>query len=74
LAAAAVCFDSCINPGLQPAVQTYLLAQLYQQLVPTANIDPKALAQAAAAFTTLDGFQAQVQTFILCNIATAVGA
>lgn len=75
LSAAATCFAQCIPDGMQPVVQTYLLAQLLNQLNPSFSTDPKVLAQqaAAAGFTTLFGTEGFVQAFILCNIATAVG-
>lgn len=56
------CFD-CIPSGLLPAVQTYLLA-----VIAGGSLDPKVLMAQAAAFQALDGFQAEVQTYLLCQI------
>lgn len=77
LAAAAVCFDSCISPGAQLAVQSYLLAQILNQLN-GASTDPKVILAAATAspnsFLQLEGVQQEVQAYLLCQIASASGA
>lgn len=66
LANAAKCFDSCIPPGEQLAVQTYLLA-----VIAGGSLDPSVLANAAKCFDTCipQGEQLAVQNYLLCQIA-----
>lgn len=77
LAGAAVCYDSCIPPGMQAAVQSYLLAQLLNALN-GASTDPKVILAAATAypnsFLQLEGMQQEVQAYLLCQLAAASGA
>lgn len=73
LTTAAQCFDCSIPPGLSSAVITYLLASISNNLAGT-SMDPNVLANAAKAFVGLEGNQAAVQSYLLCQIATAVGA
>lgn len=56
------------------AVQNYLLAQIAHTLNGTISTDPAVLAQNAAGFTALFGLEAQVQLYLLCQIATSSGA
>jgi len=65
LADAAKCFDSCIPPGDQLAVQTYLLA-----VIAGVALDPSALANAARCFQQCipKGEQLAVQNYLLCLI------
>ena len=73
LADAAKCFQSCIPAGMQPAVQTYLLA-----VIAGGSLDPKVLLAAATtpgkSFLVLEGVQQEVQAYLLCQIASASGA
>jgi len=77
LANAAVCYMECIPDGAQAAVTNYLLAQLLNQLN-GASTDPKVILQAATAypnsFLQLEGVQDAVQSYLLCQLATASGA
>lgn len=71
LANAARCFDSCIPPGMQLAVQTYLLAQIANAAVGTST-DPSVLAKAASGFIApLSGMQLEAQVYLLCQLANA---
>ena len=74
LANAARCFEQCIPPGGQLAVQTYLLAQIANSLNSAISTDPSALATAASSYMRLTGFQLEVQAYLLCQIASASGA
>lgn len=62
---ASACFDSCIPPGKQLAVQTYLLA-----VIAGGSLDPNVLMQAASCFESCipSGMQLPVQNMLLCNI------
>lgn len=73
LATASACFESCIPDGMHWAIQTYLLAQIANTLAGTST-DPGTLANLARCFRCLDGNQAAVQAYLLCQIATASGA
>lgn len=53
-----------IPEGMMPAVQTYLLAVLAG-----VSLDPDVLSANATAFRKLDGQQAAVQAYLLCQIA-----
>lgn len=59
---------------MQGAVQTYLLAQMANSLNSAISTDPSVLAKQAAGFTTLFGVQSEVQTYLWCQIAQAIGA
>jgi hypothetical protein len=72
LASAAQCFDSCVPPGMQQALQTYLLAQIANSVAGTST-DPEVLAQQASCFFCNYGMDAPIQTFLLCKIVTALG-
>lgn len=65
LIAGAKCFDQCIPPGMQAAVQTYLLA-----VIAGGTMDPRELAHAARCFESCipRGEQLAVQNFLLCQI------
>lgn len=65
LANQARCFDSCIPPGEQLAVQTYLLS-----IIAGGSTDPKVLADAAKCFVSCipEGHQIAVQNYLLCQI------
>lgn len=67
LAQAAACFDKCIPPGDQLAVQTYLLAVIAGE-----SIDPNALMQKAACMKCIPkGMQLEVMLYLLCQIVNA---
>lgn len=70
---AARCFEQCIPPGDQQAVQTYLLAQIANSLAGTST-DPQTLAGLSAPFLRLKGIEQDVQLYLLCAIASASGA
>jgi hypothetical protein len=63
---AATCYNDCIPPGMQAAVQTYLIA-----VMNGGTTDPKVLlAEAiAAGFDKLQGTNAIVDTYLLCSLA-----
>jgi hypothetical protein len=65
LANAARCFDSCIPPGEQLAVQTYLLLQ-----ISGLSLTPQQLADAARCFQQCipKGEQLAVQNYLLCQL------
>jgi hypothetical protein len=64
---AAACFDKCIPPGMQSAVQTYLLA-----VIAGGSLDPQVLMDAAKCFKCIPpGELAGVQAMLLCNILNA---
>lgn len=64
---AAACFDSCIPPGEQAAVQTYLLA-----VIAGGSLDPKELMAQAKCFKCIpQGMLAEIQAYLLCQIANA---
>lgn len=65
LAAASRCFDTCIPPGDQPAVKTYLLAQI------AGVTDPSVVANNARCFSSCisQGAQADVQAYLTAVIA-----
>jgi len=73
LATAAQCFEACVPDGMHQPIQTYLLAQIANTLAGTST-DPNTLSRLAACFRCLDGQQAAVQDYLLCQIATASGA
>lgn len=77
LANASACFQSCIPAGMQPAVQSYLLAQILNALN-GASTNPKVILAAATAqgnsFLIGEGLQQEVQAYLLCQIASASGA
>ena len=72
LATAAKCFESCVPDGLNPALHTYLLAQIAHAVAGTST-DPNVLALLSSCFRCLDGTQAAVQTFLLSQIQSAGG-
>ena len=72
LATASQCFECQIPDGYHPALQTYLLAQIANNLAGTST-DPQTLANLAKCFRCLDGNQAAVQSYLLCQIVTALG-
>lgn len=74
LANSARCFEQCIPPGDQQAVQTYLLAQIANSLNSAISTDPSTLAGQAAGFLRLKGIEQDVQLYLLCQIASASGA
>lgn len=57
-------FQGKIPPGAQPAVQTYLLAQ-----IAGGSADPTTLLQAAKSMQQLRGLEKQVIVLLLCTIA-----
>lgn len=61
LANAARCFSKCIPDGMQPAVTTYLLANM----VGITNTDQ--LLQAAKCWKCADGMHDAIKIFLLCN-------
>lgn len=65
LMAAAKCFDSCMPPGMQLAIQTYLLA-----VIAGGSTDPNVLMQAAKCFDSCipPGMQLAIQNYLLCQI------
>lgn len=64
LMANAACFDKCIPPGNQAAVQTYLLA-----VIAGGSLDPNVLMQQAACFKCIpSGMLKEIQVMLLCNI------
>lgn len=63
---AAACFK-CIPPGLQGAVQTYLLA-----VIAGGSLDPNTLMQQAAQFQQIPkGMLGEIQVMLLCSIVNA---
>jgi len=68
LANTARCFDSCIPPGMQPAVQTYLLAVIAGQDTSSAGI--QALVNNARCFgmCIAPGDQLAVQNYLLVQL------
>lgn len=65
LANQANCFLCNIPPGMQAAVQTYLLAQIAKQLGAVSTTDPLALQTAASSFIDISN-QLAVQNYLLC--------
>ena len=65
----AKCFDMCLSPGLQMAVQTYLLS-----VIAGDTRSPSELADAARCFFSCvsPGEQLAVQNYLLCQIAGAL--
>lgn len=66
----------CLPPVVQWEVQTYLLSQMAQILVPNIATDPNTLAQAAiaAGFSKLSPTTlAEVQVYLLCQLAQVSG-
>jgi hypothetical protein len=74
LATAAANFECCVPDGLHRPLQTYLLIQIRAALVPGANTDPSAVANEARCLECNWGNNAAMDTFLLCAIATALGA
>jgi hypothetical protein len=72
VAASAEPFDALSERDLL-VVQTYLLAQLANSTAGTST-NPKTLVALAAAFYAIDGMIPEVQGYLLCSIAQAVGA
>lgn len=62
---AAKCFDKCIPPGMQAAVQTYLLA-----VIAGGSTDPAVLMDQAKCFDKCipKGMHLAIQDMLLCNI------
>lgn len=72
LVTAAQCYECQIPPGMSPAITTYLLASINNSLS-GGSMDPTVLANAAKCFRCADGDQAAIQTYLLCQIVTALG-
>lgn len=73
LSTAASCYECQIPDGMREAISTYLLATISNTLAGT-SMDPNVLAQNARCFMCFGSEQKAVQTYLLCQIATAVGA
>lgn len=65
---AAKCFNSCIPPGMQIAVQTMLLAR-----IAGGSMDPDVLMEQAKCFDKCipKGFHPAIQDMLLCTIVNA---
>ena len=63
---AAKCF-SCVPRGMQPAVQTYLLA-----VIAGGSLDPNVLMEQAKCFRCADGMHEDIQSFLLCQIVNSL--
>jgi hypothetical protein len=66
---AAKCFDQCIPPGMQMAVQTMLMASIAGD-----TRSPSELAAAAACFQQCipPGEQLAVQNYLLCQLVSVL--
>ncbi len=73
LATAATQFECCVPDGMHRPMQTYLLAQIRAALVPGASTDPSVIANEARCFDCGFGNELAMQTFLLCQIVTALG-
>lgn len=73
LATASQCFLTCVPDGMHRPMQTYLLAQIRAALVAGASTDPSAIAQEAKCFECAWGNNAAMDTYLLCQIVTALG-
>lgn len=73
LANFATCFSSCVPPGEQLAVQTYLLAQIAYAAGATTTTDPGTLANLARSFESQipPGMQLAVQNYLLCQLVNS---
>ena len=67
LANEARCFDRCIPPGMQPAVETYLLASIAGVGTDAASI--RQLVNDARCFARCGAGTNGVKTYLLCQIA-----
>ncbi len=73
LATAAANFECCVPDGLHRPLQTYLLAQIRAALVAGASTDPSVIANEARCFDCGFSNNAAMDTFLLCQIVTALG-
>jgi hypothetical protein len=73
LANAAQQFECCLPDGLNRYAQTYLLAQILAALVPGTSTDPSVIANQARCFDCGFGNELAMQTFLMCQIVTALG-
>jgi hypothetical protein len=73
LATAAQTVMCCVPDGMNRPIQTYLLIQIRAALVPGANTDPSLVAQEAKCFECAWGNNAAMDTYLLCQIVTALG-
>ena len=73
LATASQCFLCQVPDGLHQPMQTYLLAQIRAALVAGASTDPSAIANEAKCFECAWGNNAAMDTYLLCQIVTALG-
>jgi len=74
LATAAQQFECCVPDGMHRPMQTFLLAQIRAALVAGASTDPSFIANEAKCFECAYGNNAAMDTFLLCAIATVLGA
>ena len=65
LANDARCWAKCLS-GMEPAVQTYLLA-----VIAGGSTDPKELLRLASSWTVTWGTEEAIKTYLLCQIANA---
>jgi hypothetical protein len=73
LANAAQQFECCLPDGLNRYAQTYLLAQILAALVPGTSTDPSVIANQARCFDCGFGNELAMQSYLLCQIVTALG-
>jgi len=73
LATAAQQFECCVPDGMHRPMQTYLLAQIRAALVPGTSTDPSVIANEAKCFECGWGNNAAMDTYLLCQIVTALG-
>lgn len=73
LATATQCFLCGFPDGMNRPAQTYLLAQIRAALVPGASVDPSTIANEARCFECAWGNNAAMDTYLLCQILTALG-
>lgn len=67
LAEGAKCIDQCVPPGMQTAIQTYLLA-----IIAGVDPDPATLVSAAKCFACIPPMkQIEIQNYLLCQILNA---
>jgi hypothetical protein len=72
LATAAQQFECCVPDGMHRPIQTYLLAVIANNLAGT-SMDPSTIANAAKCFECGWGNNAAMDTYLLCQIVTALG-
>ena len=73
LADASVCFENQLSESQRSAINTYLLAQMVELLIPDNPTDPQTLLNLSCEFGRLKPAQLlQIQVYLLCDLMSSV--